>query len=145
MTRAKLLIIDDEVEFASTLCKRLILRGIDAKDVHSGTEGLARLAEIAPDIVIVDLKMPDMNGLDVLSAIKKHDPTIEVIMLTGHGSGGSGVAAMEKGAFACIMEPFDLAELLEKIYSGEEKRGKEMMSAFSRDTTVELTLPVTHG
>ena len=125
MTKLKLLIIDDEVEFASTLCQRLLLRGIDATDVHSGTEGLAKLAEIAPEIVILDLKMPDMSGLDVLSAIKKHDPTIEVIMLTGHGSGGSGVEAMKKGAFEYIMEPFDLTELLEKIDSADEKRSKE--------------------
>ena len=124
MTSAKLLIIDDEVEFASTLCQRLCLRGIDAKDVHSGTEGLAKLAEIAPEIVLLDLKMPDMNGLDVLSAIKKHDPTIEVIMLTGHGSGGSGVEAMKKGAFEYIMKPIDLNELLEKINSADEKRSK---------------------
>ena len=124
MTNAKLLIIDDEVEFASTLCQRLLLRGIDATDVYSGTEGLAKLAEIAPEIVLLDLKMPGMNGLDVLTAIKKHDPTIEVIMLTGHGPGGSVVEAMNKGAFDCIMKPIDIKELLEKIKSADEKRSK---------------------
>jgi DNA-binding NtrC family response regulator len=124
MTRAKLLIIDDEAEFASTLSKRLSLRGIDATDVHSGTEGLAKLAEIAPEIVLLDLKMPGMHGLDVLSAIKKHDPTIEVILLTGHGPGGSVAEAMAKGAFECIMKPIDIKELIEKINSAYEKRGK---------------------
>ena len=124
MINAKLLIIDDEVEFASTLCQRLCLRGIDTKDVHSGTEGLARLAEIAPDIVILDLKMPDMNGLDVLAGIKKHNPVIEVIMVTGHGSAASGMEAMEKGAFDYIMKPVELSDLLEKIKSADEKRNK---------------------
>lgn len=120
----KLLIIDDEVEFASTLCQRLCLRGIDARDVHSGTEGLSKLAEIAPDIVILDLKMPDMSGLDVLDGIKKHDPAIEVIMLTGHGSGAAGIEAMHKGALSYIMKPVDLQDLLENIKLATEKLNK---------------------
>ncbi|MBU1139429.1 MAG: response regulator [Proteobacteria bacterium] len=124
MTNIKLLIIDDEVEFAATLCQRLQLRGIDATDMHSGGEGLAVLEKVAPEIVILDLKMPDMSGLDVLAEIKKYDPGIEVIMLTGHGSAGSGMEAMEKGAFDYIMKPVDLQELLEKINSAYEKRGK---------------------
>ncbi len=121
MEKGKLLIIDDEVEFASTLCERLRLRGIDAEDVHSGTEGLKKTVEITPDIVILDLKMPDMNGIDVLAQIKKHDPGIEVIMLTGHGSGAAGMQAMEKGAISYIMKPVDFNELLEEINSTYEK------------------------
>lgn len=124
MVETKLLIIDDEIEFASTLSQRLRLRGLDATDVHSGTEGLAKLADMAPDIVILDLKMPDMNGLDVLVSIKEHDPAIEVIMLTGHGSGAAGIQAMEKGAFNYIMKPVDLNELLEKIKLADEKRNR---------------------
>lgn len=124
MTGIKLLIIDDEVEFAATLCQRLQLRGIDATDMHSGGEGLAILKEVAPEIVILDLKMPDMSGLDVLAEIKKYDPNIEVIMLTGHGSAGSGIEAMEKGAFDYIMKPVDLQELMEKIQAAVEKRNK---------------------
>jgi DNA-binding NtrC family response regulator len=124
MEKGKLLIIDDEVEFASTLCERLRIRGIDTTDVHSGTEGLKKLIEIAPDIVILDLKMPDMNGIDVLVEIKKHDPGIEVIMLTGHGSGAAGRQAMEKGAINYIMKPVDFNELLEKINLAYEKRKK---------------------
>ncbi len=124
MTNAKLLIIDDEVEFASTLCQRLQLRGFEVTDVHGGGEGLAILSTIEPEIVILDLKMPDMSGLDVLEGIKKHDPTIEVIMLTGHGSAESGIEAMEKGSFDYLMKPVDLKELLEKINSAVEKRSK---------------------
>ncbi len=124
MKKIKLLIIDDEVEFAATLCQRLKLRGIDASDVHSGGEGLAVLTEESPEIVILDLKMPDMSGLDVLAEIKTYDPSIEVIMLTGHGSAGSGIEAMEKGALDYIMKPIDLKELLEKIELADEKRSK---------------------
>jgi len=124
MIKTKLLIIDDEVEFASTLCQRLHLRGIDSEDVHSGTEGLARLAEIAPDMVILDLKMPDMNGLDVLAGIKKHNPAIDVIVVTGHGSAAFGREAIEKGAFDYIMKPVELTDLLEKIKAAEKIRNK---------------------
>jgi len=124
MTNAKLLIIDDEVEFASTLCQRLQLRGFDATDMHSGGEGLAILSTIEPEIVILDLKMPDMSGLDVLEEIKNHNQSIEVIILTGHGSAESGIEAMEKGAFDYLMKPVDLKELLEKINSADEKRNK---------------------
>ncbi len=124
MSNVKLLIIDDEVEFASTMCQRLKLRDFDAADVHSGGEGLAVLVEMSPEIVILDLKMPDMSGLDVLDEIKKHDPSIEVIMLTGHGSAGSGIEAMEKGAFDYVMKPVDLKDLLEKINAAIEKCGK---------------------
>ncbi|MGW8195894.1 MAG: response regulator [Desulforhopalus sp.] len=124
MAKTKLLIIDDEVEFASTLSQRLRLRGINTMDAHSGKEGLTMVAEFAPDVVILDLKMPDMNGLDVLVGIKKHNPVIEVIMLTGHGSGAAGKEAMEKGAFNYIMKPIDLHELLEKVNLALEKRNR---------------------
>ena len=124
MANIKLLIIDDEVEFATTLCQRLQIRNFDATCVHSGGEGLAVLNEIKPEVVILDLKMPDMDGLDVLEKIKEHDQSIEVILLTGHGFVGSGVEAMEKGAFDYLMKPVYLNELLEKINSAYEKHSK---------------------
>lgn len=120
--KGKLLIIDDEVEFASTLSERLRIRGIDVTDAYSGTEGLAKLEEVVPDVVVLDLKMPDMDGVDVLVKIKQFDPAIEVLMLTGHGSGAAGKAAMEKGAFDYIMKPVDLKELLQKLNAAYEKR-----------------------
>ncbi|MBW1749362.1 MAG: response regulator [Deltaproteobacteria bacterium] len=124
MTNIKLLIIDDEVEFATTLCQRLQLRDFDATCVHSGGEGLAVLNETEPEVVILDLKMPDMDGLDVLEKIKEHDRSIEVILLTGHGFAGSGVEAMERGAFDYLMKPVYLNELLDKINAASEKRSK---------------------
>nr|WP_320012298.1 response regulator [uncultured Desulfobulbus sp.] len=115
MIQSKILIIDDEVEFASTLRQRLALRDIDVNDAHSGTEGLEQLAAAPPDIVLLDLKMPDMSGLDILGLIKEKYPQTEVIMLTGHGSVAAGIEAMEKGAFDYIMKPVDLRDLLIKI------------------------------
>ena len=124
MISSKVLIIDDEIEFASTLCQRLNLRGMTATDVHSGTEGLESLVKMNPGIVILDLKMPDMSGLDVLGKIKKYDQSIEVIMLTGHGSVGSGVEAKEKGAFDYVMKPLDITELMDIIKLADNKRSK---------------------
>ncbi|MEA3469204.1 MAG: response regulator [Thermodesulfobacteriota bacterium] len=122
--KSKILIIDDEVEFASTLCQRLKLRGMTAFDAHSGTEGLVSLKEIHPGIVILDLKMPDMSGLTVLKKIKEYDERIEVIMLTGHGSSGSGTEAKGKGAFAYAMKPLDIKELIDTIQSADNQRRK---------------------
>ncbi|MCI5219917.1 MAG: response regulator [Candidatus Electrothrix sp. LOE2] len=118
----RLLIIDDEAEFAATLCRRLQLRNIDAVDAHSGEEGLARLPEVHPNIVILDLKMYDMSGLDVLEKIKDYDASIEVIMLTGHGSVRAGIEAREKGAFDYMIKPVDLSDLLVKIAEAVKKQ-----------------------
>lgn len=125
MNNIKILIIDDEAEFASTLCQRLRLRGFDAEDVHNGTDGLARVTETDPDVVILDLKMPDVSGLDILADIKAHESSTEVIMLTGHGSSASGIKAMEQGAFDYIMKPVDLADLLVKIEQAAQNKGIE--------------------
>ncbi|WP_028583661.1 response regulator [Desulfogranum mediterraneum] len=123
MSKTKILIIDDEVEFASTLCQRLRLRGLDASDVHSGSEGLVQAVAEQPEVVILDLKMPDVNGLDILTEIKTQAPRVEVIMLTGHGSSASGIKAMEQGAFDYIIKPVDLGELMKKITQAAEQRG----------------------
>lgn len=121
----KLLIIDDEAEFAATLCRRLQLRNIDALDAHSGEEGLAVLTEVNPDVVILDLKMQDMSGLDVLERIKAYNSDIAVIMLTGHGSVRAGMKAREKGAFDYIIKPVDLSDLLIKINAAVEKQAED--------------------
>ncbi len=115
MTNITLLIVDDEVEFATTLAERMELRGITTQTANNGKDALEMVHSSPPDIVILDLKMPDMSGLDVLQRIKAIHPAIEVIMLTGHGSTASGIEGMEKGAFDYIMKPVDLTELLEKI------------------------------
>jgi DNA-binding NtrC family response regulator len=86
MSEIKVLIVDDEVEFAATLAERLELRDIAAETVNNGKDALSTILIRPPDVVILDLKMPDLSGLEVLHGIKTHDPSIEVIMLTGHGS-----------------------------------------------------------
>jgi DNA-binding NtrC family response regulator len=122
MDKMKILIIDDEVEFASTLVERFSLRGIEAKSANRGVEALAMVDDDVPDVVILDLKMPDLSGLEVMSRIKAKDPAIEIIILTGHGSTAAGINGMEQGAFDYMMKPVDLTVLLEKIDKAYKKR-----------------------
>ncbi len=121
MTQVKILIVDDEVEFAATLAERLELRKYHVAVTNCGADALASVLSSPPDIVLLDLKMPDLGGLEVLDAIKKSHPKIEVIMLTGHGCTVSGIEGMEHGAFDYLMKPVDLSLLLEKIQLAFER------------------------
>lgn len=123
MERTKVLLVDDEIEFASSLAERLELRGFEATAVTSGEEALGSLHSEPPDVVLLDLKMPDMNGLDILPKIKALDATIEVIILTGHGSRTAKDSGMLAGAFDYIMKPVDISELVTKIKQAKERRG----------------------
>ncbi len=108
----KILIVDDEIEFASTLCQRLKLRKYEVIEAYSGAEGLSAITTSPPDIALLDLKMPDMDGLELLAIIRKQLPQTKVIMLTGHGSGEAGEQALTMGASAYLMKPVDFKELL---------------------------------
>ncbi len=116
----KILIIDDEVEFATTLCQRLKLRKFDVSEAHSGTEGLAALSASPPDVVLLDMKMPDMSGFDVLKVISRDLPQTRTIMLTGHGSGEAGKEGLALGAIDYLMKPVELKELLAKLKTLEK-------------------------
>jgi len=122
MNKMQILVVDDEVEFASTLVERLSLRGIEARSANRGEEALELVAAHKPDVVVLDLKMPDLSGLEVLTRIKAIDPAIQVIMLTGHGSSAAGIDGMERGAFDYVMKPIDLKVLLKKIEQAYTKR-----------------------
>ena len=116
MNKLKLLIIDDEIEFASTLSERLELRGMESRAVESAEEALSLLQnKWIPDVAILDLKMPGMDGIATLDLIKRQAPTVEVIMLTGHGSTSSGIEGMQRGLFDYLMKPVDIDELVKKI------------------------------
>ena len=109
------LIADDEVEFASTIVARLKLRKFAASMANSGKEALAAIEKETPDVLLLDLKMPDLDGLEVLASLKENYPRLAVIILTGHGSFEAGRKGMELGAFDYIMKPVDLNLLIEKI------------------------------
>lgn len=122
MNSIHVLIVDDEVEFASTLAERMELRGIQTNVTNCGEDALSSVLADPPDVVLLDLKMPDIGGLEVLDAIKGTDPGIEVIMLTGHGCTISGIEGMEHGAYDYLMKPVDLNMLLDKIKQAYAKK-----------------------
>ncbi len=111
----QVLIADDEVEFTETLGARLKLRGFDTTEVSSGMAALNAVEENPPDVLVLDLKMPDLKGLEVLTKVKDGFPAVEVIILTGHGSYEAGKEGMEQGAFDYLMKPVDLSQLIGKI------------------------------
>jgi len=120
--KPKLLIIDDEPDFLETIVKRLLKRQIDATGVDSGKEALRVLQEQSFDVVILDVRMPGMDGIETLMEIKKRSPLTEVIMLTGHGSIQLGVKGMQLGAFDYVIKPAEFDELLEKVNQAAERK-----------------------
>jgi DNA-binding NtrC family response regulator len=120
--KIKVLVVDNEAEFTSTLVERLRSHKINAEGVNCGEDALSIISEYSPDVIILDMKMPGMSGLDVLSNVKVMDPGIEVIMLTGHGTFDAGITGMERGAFDYMIKPIDLVVLIEKITEAYKKR-----------------------
>lgn len=111
----KILLVDDEVEFVTTLAERLALRGIAARTAHDGETALRMLSEDRPQVMVLDVMMPGMKGLDVLSRVKETAPEVQVILLTGQGRTRDGIEGMKLGAFFYMMKPLDLDELIAKM------------------------------
>ncbi len=122
MEKFRVLVIDDEVDFVETIVKRLRDRGLEAEGALSGPEGLQLLDNKEFDVIILDVKMPKMNGIETLREIKKKSPLVEVIMLTGHGSVESGIQGLQLGAFNFVMKPVPLNELLKQMTQAYERK-----------------------
>ena len=122
MNTLNVLLVDDEVEFRHTLEKRLKKRRLYVKGVGSGEEALRQLNEESIDVVVLDVRMTGMDGIETLRAIKKTQPLIEVIMLTGHASVEAAIQGMEFGAFDYLMKPMQIDDLLYKIQDAYKKK-----------------------
>ncbi len=122
MSEIRVLMVDDETEFQETVTKRLRKRNVQAFGAGSGEEALAFLDGQPVDVVILDVKMPGMDGIQTLRAIKKREPLVEVIMLTGHASMEAAIEGMELGAFDYLMKPINIDDLLYKIEDAHKKR-----------------------
>ncbi|MCF8034905.1 MAG: response regulator [Desulfarculaceae bacterium] len=122
MSAFKVLIVDDEVDFLESLVRRLKRRMVDATGVTSGEAALKYLAAQPADVVVLDVKMPGMNGIDTLREIKKSHPQVEVILLTGHASVESGVEGLTLEAFDYLIKPVKLDELIERIMEAFDRR-----------------------
>lgn len=115
MDEFSVLLVDDERDFLETLLKRLQKRRIKVTGANSGEEALKIIKTTQPDVVVLDVRMPGMNGIQTLKEIKKIKPLVEVIMLTGHANLEIAVEGMEAGAFDYLMKPTDIDELLYKF------------------------------
>jgi DNA-binding NtrC family response regulator len=111
----KLLLVDDEKGFANIIAKRMSKRDIDVTKAYSGTEALQTIRKANFDVAVLDLKMEDMDGLEILKIFKKMDPDLAVIMLTGHGSESAAKDGVKFGAYDYLTKPCDLEELIKKI------------------------------
>lgn len=115
LSRIKLLLIDDEEGYLNVLTKRIRRRKIDAIPAKSGYEGVEKIIKDDFDVCVLDLKMADIYGLELLKMFRLIAPQMPVIMLTGHGSHYAAQTALELGAFAYLNKPCELDELIEII------------------------------
>ncbi|MDR3554934.1 MAG: response regulator [Syntrophobacteraceae bacterium] len=122
LNEIQVLLVDDEKEFLETLVKRLVKRKLDASGVGSGEEALQALKQKPADVVILDVKMPGMNGIETLREIRRNHPLVEVIMLTGHANMEVAIEGMEIGAFDYLTKPVDMDELLYKVQDAHQKK-----------------------
>jgi len=119
---AKILLVDDEDEFVNALAQRLEVRGLKVTGATRGEDAVEMIGNQIFDIIVLDLAMPGMDGLETLKKIKEKDPDTEIVMLSGQGNIKSGVAAMKLGAEDFLEKPVDLNELLKRIEVAKEKR-----------------------
>lgn len=120
----RLLLVDDEESFVNVLSKRLSRRGVDVTQALSGAEALRQVRKREFDVMILDLKMEEMNGLEVLKTVRIVAPEMAVIMLTGHGSEQAAREGVTLGATDYLLKPCDLDDLLAKIIKAASKRGQ---------------------
>ena len=123
----KVLVVDDEVAFANTLSQRLQMRDMKVGIAYDGEEALSKLEKEEPDVMVLDLRMPGMQGMDVLRETKKAYPLVQVIVLTGHGTDKDAEEAKRLGGFDFLNKPADIDNLERKIRKAfQEKREKTM-------------------
>jgi len=126
---AKVLLVDDEREFVQTLSERLLMRDMGSAVAYDGESALSLVKEDEPEVMILDLKMPGIDGIEVLRRVKETNPEIEVIILTGHGSDEDRKVCMDLGAFAYLHKPVDIDMLSKTLKKANEKvqRKKDQM------------------
>jgi len=117
-----ILLVDDEADFVETLTKRFRIRKIPVASAGSGPEALKLLETQSFDVAILDVRMPGMDGLELLRVIRAKYPLTEVIMLTGHASLETGMRGMNLGAYDYVLKPADFDELLDKVRRAAERK-----------------------
>jgi CheY-like chemotaxis protein len=126
---SKLLLVDDEREFVETLSERLLMRDMGSAVAYDGETALSLVQEDEPEVMILDLKMPGIDGIQVLRQVKSTRPEIEVIILTGHGSEADREVCMQLGAFAYLQKPVDIDVLSDTLKRANAKIQERKKSA----------------
>lgn len=121
-SKAKVLIVDDEERFRTMLRKLLVAEGFEAKAVGGGREAIEELGKQPYDVILLDVKMPEMDGIQALAELKKINRGVEVIMLTGHASVDVAVEIMRLGGYEYLLKPCPVEEIIEKIESAYERK-----------------------
>jgi DNA-binding NtrC family response regulator len=118
----KVLLVDDETDFLEVMAERMAARGLDVTTATSAHEALQKIEQETFDAVILDLRMPEVDGLETLKIIKAKQPESQVILLTGQATVQDGIAAMKLGAMDFIEKPADMSVLMEKIHSAQANK-----------------------
>ncbi len=133
MNKPRLLLVDDEIDFTTNMQKLLSRRGYEVTAVNSGSHALRIVQEQRFDVVILDQKMPGLDGIATLKELKKKTPHLEVLILTGHGSAESGITGLQLGAYDYIAKPIRLSDLEERIRQAfDRKLLREQENSFNR-------------
>ena len=129
MEKIKILLVDDEKEFVETLSERIRMREHDSDVALNGEQALKKIDDDLPDVVVLDLKMPGMDGMEVLRRIRKAYPKVQVIMLTGHGSEKDEEEARKLGAFEYLQKPVEIETLMKKVKKAYKNKFESSMMA----------------
>ena len=127
---SKVLLVDDEREFVTALSERFIMRDMGSAVAYDGESALQMINTDEPEVMVLDLRMPGIDGIEVLRRVKKSRPDIEVIILTGHGDEKDRKICMELGAFAYLQKPVDIDLLTDTLKRANEKVQKKKGSAY---------------
>jgi two-component system response regulator (stage 0 sporulation protein F) len=133
MSKVKVLLVDDEEDYVRTMAERLEMRDVPSRVATSGAEALKMVQAEAPDVMVLDLRMPGIDGMQVLERVKDEHPQVQVIILTGHGSDKEEQEARALGAFEYLQKPADTAQLLDTI-TAAWKRGLKVAAELLRDS-----------
>ncbi|MHC1712812.1 MAG: response regulator [Solidesulfovibrio sp.] len=129
MKKIKLLLVDDEENFVNTLSERLKMRDVPSKVVYSGEEALEAVQSEVPDVVVLDLRMPGIDGMEVLRKVRKSNPDVRIVILTGHGTEAIEEEVKNLGAFHYHKKPVNIDELLGTVKKAYREKLEDAMVA----------------
>ncbi len=137
MSKIRVLLVDDEVDYVRTMAERMEMRDLSSRVATSGAEALSMVEDEPPDVMVLDLRMPGIDGMEVLERVKIEHPQVQVIILTGHGSENEEKEARALGAFEYLQKPADTGQLIDVI-TAAWKRGLKVAADFLRESKGEF-------